>query len=129
MDDAAVDQEILELSRQLLNSIDQGDWQTYTSLCAPTLSCFEPEACGSLVEGMPFHETYFINRSEGGFRRSTISTPHVRRMGDSVVVAYTRLLQTVSPEGEHVSTSCNETRVWTRIEGQWQHVHFHRSAV
>ena len=45
---------LLQLSRQLLDAIDAGDWETYTALCDPTLTAFEPEAVGHLVAGMPF---------------------------------------------------------------------------
>ena len=48
LDDAV--QELLDLNQQLLNAIVGGDWDTYASLCDPTISCFEPEAKGNLVE-------------------------------------------------------------------------------
>ena len=53
--------ELLELTQQLLYSIDQQDWQVYTRLCDSTLSAFEPEALGNLVEGMEFHEFFIDN--------------------------------------------------------------------
>jgi len=27
----------------------------------PQVTCFEPEACGNLIEGMDFHKFYFDN--------------------------------------------------------------------
>ncbi|MEI8022416.1 MAG: hypothetical protein WCH39_29675, partial [Schlesneria sp.] len=45
--------ELLDLSRKLLNSIDTGDWATYASMCDASITCFEPEALGHLVEGLP----------------------------------------------------------------------------
>ena len=50
---------LLALTRKLLESIVAGDWKTYTSLVAYDITCFEPEARGQLVEGLPFHEFYF----------------------------------------------------------------------
>jgi calcium/calmodulin-dependent protein kinase (CaM kinase) II len=46
---------LLALTRKLLESIVAGDWKTYTSLVAYDITCFEPEARGQLVEGLPFH--------------------------------------------------------------------------
>ena len=45
---------LLALTRKLLESIVAGDWKTYTSLVAWDITCFEPEARGHLVEGLPF---------------------------------------------------------------------------
>lgn len=35
----------------------------FSRLTDPSLTCFEPEAKGSLVEGMEFHKFYFDNGS------------------------------------------------------------------
>ncbi len=51
--------ELLDLNQSLLDSIAAADWQTYARLCHPSLSCFEPEARGHLVEGLDFHRFYF----------------------------------------------------------------------
>jgi ketosteroid isomerase-like protein len=121
--------EILDLNQSLLDSIAAADWQTYAKLCHPTLSCFEPEARGHLVEGMDFHHFYF---ELGGARQpygTTMSRPHVRLMGDAAVVSYVRLNQRVDAEGRPTTAAVEETRVWQKIDGRWQHVHFHRSAL
>ena len=55
----SVTTELLQLNQRLLDSITQGDWKTYEELCDPTLTCFEPEAVGQLVEGLAFHQFYF----------------------------------------------------------------------
>ena len=49
-------QELIQLNQRLLDAIAAGDWATYQELCDPSLTAFEPEACGQLVEGMPFHK-------------------------------------------------------------------------
>ena len=51
--------EVLELNRRLLAAVASGDWTTYRQLVAEDITCFEPEARGHLVEGLPFHEFYF----------------------------------------------------------------------
>ena len=118
---------LLGETQRLLNAIDAGDWETYQQLCDKTLSAFEPEALGQLVEGLDFHATYFTHRSATVMRRSIIQNPHVRLMDSVAVVCYTRLVQTVSPDGQHSSHAHEETRVWHHTDEQWKHVHFHRS--
>jgi calcium/calmodulin-dependent protein kinase (CaM kinase) II len=120
--------QLLDLTRQLLNSIADQDWSTYTRLCDPSLTCFEPESRGQLVEGMDFHKFYFELKGSRGPRNTTLVSPHVRLLGsDGAVVSYVRLIQKLDAEGAAVTTAVEETRVWHRTQGEWKHVHFHRS--
>ena len=123
-------QELLRLSRQLLEAIDRQDWDTYAELCDASLTAFEPEAGGHLVAGLDFHRFYFENRGGSGggafARQSSMTSPSVRLMGDAAVVTYVRLVQ-VYMEGQYVTKAAEETRVWERQDGSWRHVHFHRS--
>jgi calcium/calmodulin-dependent protein kinase (CaM kinase) II len=77
---------------------------------------------------MPFHEFYFKLGGATGTYNTTISSPHVRVMGDVAVVSYIRLNQRVTAAGEPVVKAIEETRVWQRQQGMWKHVHFHRSS-
>ena len=120
-------EDLLRLSQDLLDSIDQRNWAAYKQLCDQSLTAFEPEAAGHLVQGMPFHEFYLAPGPDGLSRQSTISSPHVREMGDVAVVSYIRLLQVADPEGLTSTRTMEETRVWQRQDTGWQHVHFHRS--
>jgi calcium/calmodulin-dependent protein kinase (CaM kinase) II len=119
--------ELLDLNQRLLDAIDGQDWETYTSLCDETLTAYEPEAVGNLVVGMPFHKFYFEMRGNRLPKQSTISSPNVRLMGDVACVTYVRLVQRVTPEGGTTTTACEETRIWQKQDGNWRHVHFHRS--
>ena len=119
--------ELLALTRRLLESITDGDWATYQELCDPTLTAFEPEAPGQLVEGLAFHRFYFDLGGVRGKHQTTVCAPRVRVMGDVAVVTYARLVQRVSGEGQAETLTTTETRVWQRREGRWRHVHFHRS--
>lgn len=121
------EQELLALSQKFLDSIEQQDWETYTQLCDPTLTAFEPEAVGNLVTGMEFHRIYFESNRRGSTGKSSITAPDVRIMGDVAVVCYVRLRQKQDGEGRHSTTANEETRVWEKQDGQWKHVHFHRS--
>lgn len=123
----AVTQELLQLNQRLLDSIVRADWKTYEELCDPSLSAFEPESRGQLVEGMPFHRFYFNLGGAKGEHNTTMASPHVRVMGDVAVVAYVRLNQRVDGQGAPVVSAVEETRVWQRQGGRWRHVHFHRS--
>ena len=123
----SVPQELLLLNQRLLDSIVGGDWATYQELCDPSLSAFEPEAQGHLVEGLPFHQFYFKLGGVKGEHCTTMAAPHVRVMGDVAVVAYVRLNQRQGAQGQPTVTAVEETRVWQRQGGKWRHVHFHRS--
>ena len=121
--------ELLELNERLLHAIAAGDWETYDELCDPTLSAFEPEARGHLVEGMDFHRFYFNLEGIAPPHNTTMSMPHVRLLGDDVaVVSCQRLVQKLNADDAPITARFEETRVWQRQNGRWQHVHFHRSA-
>ena len=121
--------ELLDLTKQLLIAIVSGDFATYARLCDESLSCFEPEACGGLVEGLEFHKFYFDLPRSGPRPNQTIVAPHVKLLGDhAAVVAYTRLIQSVDRDSKRpVTVSSEETRVWQKKGGAWVNVHFHRS--
>lgn len=122
-------EEILELNQRLLDSIVAADWDTYEELCHPKLTCFEPEARGHLVEGMEFHKYYFDLGGAKDHRNTTMASPHVMFLGnDTAIVAYLRLTQKLAADGSPVTAVMEETRVWHKENGRWQHVHFHRSA-
>jgi hypothetical protein len=121
------EQQVLDANVRLLQSIDAGDWGSYAALCDPQLTCFEPEARGNLVAGLPFHKFYFDLPSSGTPRLSSISSPYVRVAGDVAIVCYVRLVQKLDGQGQPVTQSVEETRVWQRMDGAWKHIHFHRS--
>jgi len=126
MSDTAAD-ELLELNQRLLESIAAADWQAYQELCDPTLTAFEPEGRGHLIQELDFHRFYFdLGRSDAP-RNTTMSSPMVRIMGDVAIVTYVRLVQSLDDSGAPVTSHCEETRVWQMQQGTWQHVHFHRS--
>ncbi len=119
--------ELLAANQRLLESIAAGDWETYAQLCDAAITCFEPEAMGHLVEGMPFHKFYFDLPSGDSPRNTTISAPHVRIIGEVGIVCYTRLVQKLDAAGSPVTASANETRLWRKDASGWKHIHFHRS--
>lgn len=121
---------LINLTKCLLDSIVQGNWEAYSELCDPSITCFEPEARGNLVAGMDFHQFYFQLSSGGGTRhiQTTLASPHVRLIGENgAVVSYVRLTQVVDASGHPITRAAEETRIWERQKGAWKHVHFHRS--
>lgn len=126
---ADADREIINLTQRLLDCIAAADWATYETLCDATLTAFEAEARGHLVEGLPFHKYYFNLGRSTAPKLNTITSPHVRMLGDdAAVIAYIRLVQCLDAHGAPQTLRFEETRVWQRSQGQWRHVHFHRSA-
>lgn len=121
--------ELLNLSRELLHSIDSGDWNAYAALCDSSITCFEPEALGHLVTGLPFHKFYFDLPASPAkpAKQSTIASPHVRVTGDAAIVTYVRVVQKLDGQGSPVSTAAMETRIWQKTPAGWKHVHFHRT--
>lgn len=119
--------ELLVLSRKLLTAIDAGDWSAYAGLCDESITCFEPEALGHLVTGLPFHQYYFDLPAGKSPRQSTIASPQVRLVGDAAIVTYVRVVQKLDGQGSPVSTAAMETRIWQKTAAGWKHIHFHRS--
>ncbi|XP_072122504.1 calcium/calmodulin-dependent protein kinase type II subunit beta isoform X3 [Mobula birostris] len=123
-------QEIIKLTEQLIEAINNGDFEAYAKICDPGLTSFEPEALGNLVEGMDFHRFYFENLLAKNNKpiHTTILNPHVHLIGeDAACIAYIRLTQYIDIQGRPRTTQSEETRVWHRRDSKWQNVHFHCS--
>uniref|UniRef100_A0AAY4AZ88 calcium/calmodulin-dependent protein kinase n=1 Tax=Denticeps clupeoides TaxID=299321 RepID=A0AAY4AZ88_9TELE len=122
--------EIIKITEQLIEAINNGDFEAYAKICDPGLTSFEPEALGNLVEGMDFHRFYFENLLSKNSKpiHTTILNPHVHLIGeDAACIAYIRLTQFVDGQGRPRSSQSEETRVWYRRDSKWQNVHFHCS--
>ncbi|XP_046905157.1 calcium/calmodulin-dependent protein kinase type II delta 1 chain isoform X4 [Hypomesus transpacificus] len=124
-------QEIIKVTEQLIEAINNGDFEAYTKICDPGLTSFEPEALGNLVEGTDFHRFYFDN-SLSRVKLQPIHTillnPHVHIIGDDAAcIAYIRLTQYLDGSGSPRTMQSEETRIWHRRDGKWQNIHFHRS--
>nr|XP_049577590.1 calcium/calmodulin-dependent protein kinase type II delta 2 chain isoform X1 [Syngnathus scovelli] len=128
-------QEIIKVTEQLIESINNGDFEAYAILhnrkiCDPGLTSFEPEALGNLVEGHDFHRFYFENALSKGNKpvHTILLNPHVHLIGENAAcIAYIRLTQYMDGSGMPRTMQSEETRVWHRRDGKWQNIHFHRS--
>ncbi|XP_063707400.1 calcium/calmodulin-dependent protein kinase type II alpha chain isoform X5 [Culicoides brevitarsis] len=125
-------QEIIKMTENVIEAINNGDFDAYTKLVDPHLTAFEPEALGNLVEGMDFHKFYFENSVLGKNCKAintTILNPHVHLLGDDAAcIAYVRLTQYIDKQGQAHTEQREETRVWHKRDSKWQLVHLHRSA-
>ncbi|XP_041118717.1 calcium/calmodulin-dependent protein kinase type II delta chain isoform X10 [Polyodon spathula] len=123
-------QEIIKVTEQLIEAINNGDFEAYTKICDPGLTAFEPEALGNLVEGTDFHRFYFENALSKSNKpiHTIILNPHVHLIGeDAACIAYIRLTQYMDGSSMPKTMQSEETRVWHRRDGKWQNIHFHRS--
>uniref|UniRef100_A0A8C3VGP4 calcium/calmodulin-dependent protein kinase n=1 Tax=Catharus ustulatus TaxID=91951 RepID=A0A8C3VGP4_CATUS len=74
-------QEIIKVTEQLIEAINNGDFEAYTKICDPGLTSFEPEALGNLVEGMDFHRELcdlcakWVGVSSFGLARASVISP------------------------------------------------------
>lgn len=129
-DNASRKAEIVKLTETLVNAVANNDFATYTSMVDPNVTCFEPETCGDMVEGLEFHK-FFFDQVMAKCSKTTLVTvvrPHVHLLGDdAAVIAYVRRTQFIDKEGTPAVRRHEETRVWQRREQRWLSVHFHRS--
>ncbi|KAK9965820.1 hypothetical protein ABG768_004888, partial [Culter alburnus] len=105
-------QEIIKITEQLIEAVNNGDFEAYTRICDPGLTSFEPEALGNLVEGMDFHKFYFEHLLSKNNKpvHTTILNPHVHLIGeDAACIAYIRLTQYIDSQGRPRSCQSEET--------------------
>jgi calcium/calmodulin-dependent protein kinase (CaM kinase) II len=121
--------EIIRVTECILDAINSGDLDTYTKLCDPNITAFEPEALGNLVEGIEFHRFYFDNSiKQSKTTNVTILNPVVHLLGDDAAsIGYVKVTQTIDKQGHAYTSQSEETRIWQRRDGRWCNVHFHRS--
>lgn len=124
----ATQRELLEITWRMLDAIHTGDAETYARLSTEDLSCYE-DVCPYRIDGLEFHLTMIRQMMQNPAlkpARFDMLTPRVQVYGDTGIVTYTRLM-TYDEMGKPRWTTCNETRVFIREDGQWKMAHFHRS--
>lgn len=127
----AQEQELLELTGKLLQSIHEGDLVTYTQLSMEDLSCYETDVAPYRVDGLDFHlELISAMQRIGTYNnliRFDMLNPGVQIYGDCAIVTYTRLMTYAYDTGPAWS-AFNETRVFVQKNESWKMAHFHRSS-
>ncbi|XP_076349044.1 calcium/calmodulin-dependent protein kinase type II alpha chain-like isoform X2 [Tachypleus tridentatus] len=122
--------EIIKITEQLIEAINNGDFESYIKYCDSQITAFEPEALGNLIEGIDFHKFYFDNvlGKNSKLLNTTVLNPTVHLLGeDAACIAYKLLTQCVNKSGIAYTKQTEETRVWHKKDGKWQNVHFHCS--
>ena len=46
-------------TKMLLKSLNTGDFESFSRLCEPEMTSFQPETVGNLVQGVDFYKFYF----------------------------------------------------------------------
>ena len=130
----AVQQELLQLTWDLINAIQTGDVDTYALLTSDDLSCYE-DVCDHRIDGLEFHTSLIqqMAQNESQPVRFDMLSPRVQVYKDTAIVCYTRLI-TFNDGGKPRWQSYNESRVYIKFAGDecashWKMVHFHRSPV
>ncbi|XP_077598399.1 calcium/calmodulin-dependent protein kinase type II subunit delta-like [Stigmatopora nigra] len=120
--------EIIEATKNLLKAITISDYEAYRKMCHPSLTSFEPESLGVFMEGMEFHRFLMESVAPTVVPHTIIVNPHVHMLGDDAAyIAYVRLTQNLGQDLKARIAKAEETRIWHRNNGTWQHIHFHRS--
>jgi hypothetical protein len=128
---------ILEVLDRNLQSIWDGDEETYRATTADDVSFFEWYICPQRIDGLDFHLRELRVHKDivggGGSRvEHEILQPRVQVYGSTAIITYTLLIRAVSEIGV-VHKSHNETRVFhdfgTADAPQWKLVHCHKSPV
>ena len=128
-----------------LQSIFEGDIEAYHQATVPDLTIYEWHVTPHRIDGLPFHD-FMMKEAQREDSRGIALDPspgdgdadqrvHTRFdlanykeqiYGDTAVCSYTLLISKGTPSGVEV-ISYNESRVFTRIEGNWRVVHVHKS--
>jgi ketosteroid isomerase-like protein len=128
---------IMDVLNRNLQSIWDGDVETYRATTADDPSFFEWYISPQRIDGLDFHlRELTVHRdviSSGGSRiEHEILQPRIQEFGDTVIVTYTLLIRGISG-GSVIHKSHNETRVFhdfgTADAPQWKLVHCHKSPI
>jgi len=131
---------ILEVLDRNLQSIWDGDEETYRATTADDVSFFEWYISPQRIDGLDFHlrelrvhkDVMSGGRTEGGRVEHEILQPRVQDFGATVIVTYTLLIRAVNESGI-LHKSHNETRVFHNFGSadapQWKLVHCHKSPI
>jgi hypothetical protein len=128
-----------------LQSVIDGDIETYHATTTPDLTLYEWYVTPHRIDGLPFHDFMLAEASredtagmaldpmpdgdqpEAKARiRFDLANYHEQRYADTVICSYTLLISKGSVEGVKV-LSYNESRVLIKLAEEWKVVHVHKS--
>jgi len=131
-----LEETILDVLERNLNSIWDGDVDTYRATTAEDVSFYEWYISPQRIDGLDFHlrELGVHREVVGGKGRveHEILQPRIQVYGQTAIVTYTLLIRTAGYEGV-THQSHNESRVFHNFgideEPVWKLVHCHKSPV
>ncbi|ESO06062.1 hypothetical protein HELRODRAFT_155666 [Helobdella robusta] len=129
-DDRGRKQEIIKLTEVVTSAMLRGDFDTFSKLVDPQMTCIQPESNGNLVGGLSFHRFYFDNVlvKNNKIINTFILKPYVHFLSEEAAcIAYTRLTQYIDRNGTPTTIHSEETRVWQKQGRRWLNVHYHCS--
>jgi hypothetical protein len=128
---------ILDILHRNLQSIWDGDEETYRATTADDVSFFEWYISPQRIDGLDFHLRELrvhkdIVGGAGSRIEHEILQPRVQVYDSTAIITYTLLIRAVSEAGT-VHKSHNETRVFYNFGDtdvpQWKLVHCHKSPI
>ncbi|CAF4897805.1 calcium/calmodulin-dependent protein kinase type II alpha chain [Pieris napi] len=120
--------EVIKATEILLDAINNGDYETYSKLCDPHVTSFDPDSLGNLIEGVEYYKFFIDNTPNNIKTNTTILNPRVQLLGEDVaIIAYVCITQSVDSEGRRATHQHQETRIWHKRYNKWTAVHFHRT--
>ena len=119
------EQEIYNLTLDLLKAIRLGDIDTYKKYSSPDLTAIEPESSGLIVKGLDFH-IFFLNHAQSKEFHIELVNPIVKVYSDTAYIAYT-LIENRLIDGKFNLKTIFETMIYHKEQESWKMTHFHRS--
>lgn len=119
------EQEIYDLTINLLTAIRKGDIETYKLYSSEHLTAIEPETSSLVVEGLDFH-VFFLSHTQPKEFHIELVNPVIKVYSDTAYIAYT-LIENKFFEGKFNLKNIFETRIYHKEQENWKMVHFHRN--
>ena len=123
----SVEEEVLEITRQMLDAMYSGNPEVHRQHSAEDMSSYEWYIAPQRIDGLEFHLALIEAGGNGTSSRLDMLTPRVQVYGDTAIVNYTLLKTTISENAPPQFATMNETRVFVKLDGVWKMVHLHKS--
>jgi len=127
---ADAEEEVLAITRQMLEAMYTADPEVHRRHCAEDMSSYEWYIAPNRIDGLEFHLKLIEGGGNGAPSRLDLLTPRVQVYGDTAIVNYTLLKTDFAAPGALFPpefSTINETRVFVKLEGVWKMVHLHKS--
>ena len=124
---SVAEDEVLGITRRMLDAMYTSDPTVHQAHCADDMSSFEWYIAPYRIDGLEFHLRLIGAGGNGEPSSLDMLTPRVQIYGDTAVVNYTLLKSVITETAPPQFSTVNETRVFVKREGVWKMVHLHKS--